>query len=556
MLQWQKPVSPDQVTCSVCLDMLKDPVTIPCGHNYCMNCIKNLWDRGDASGRYRCPQCRMEFNRRPLLNRNALLAELTEQLKESAVGSSLLQTYGGPDDVLCDFCIGSNRGAATKTCVTCMANYCEKHLQPHKKFQALKRHKLENPTGNLEQRVCLKHQKVLEIFCRTDQTCICLICGMTEHRAHDTVNPDVERAEKELQLESTKKDLKQKAQERMKDLEKLRMKVKRIKNSAKVEIKEYERIFTFLVQSIERLRLELIEVIRVYEKGEVGMDEYRIKQLQKEIEELNGKDTELEQLSKTDNHIDFLQKFPSKCVPCEDEVQPYIDVDKDFLPDDLRKDLDVLISSLKETSCWELVQLSQFTPSYILENVRSKSVKRSALLKYKFQLTLDLNTAHRSLHLSETNKKVTREWGMSYPDHPDRFERLPQVLCRETLTGSRSYWEVEWTGNCIEIGVTCKGIGRKGEGNECRFGCTKMSWSLCHSGSGWCVRHDNKETKIKAPEYERIGVFLDWPAGILSFYCVSETATLLHMFNAIFTESLCAGFSLSSRYNSASLTIL
>ncbi|XP_039621351.1 tripartite motif-containing protein 16-like isoform X2 [Polypterus senegalus] len=549
MAEAKYSISPNQLTCSVCLDTLNDPVTIPCGHNYCMNCIKSLWDREDATGLYRCPQCRMEFNRRPLLNRNALLAGLTGQLKVSTVGLSLPQAYGGPDDVLCDFCIGSNRGTATKTCVTCMINYCEMHLQPHMRVQALKRHQLEKPTGNLEQRICLKHQKMLEIFCRTDQTCICLMCALMEHRAHDT-----------LQLENTKKDLKQKTQERMRDLEKLKMKVERIKDSAKAEIQQYEESFTFVVRSIQRLRSQIIEVIKEHEQRQVGMDEYRIKQLQKEIEELKGKDTELEELSKTDNHIDFLQKFSSKYVAFRYGLLPSIDVENDFLPGNLRKDLDLLISSLKETSCWEFVKTktSGITPSYILENMMSKGVKRSALLKYKCQLTLDPNTAHRSLHLSETSKKVTLGSHMSYPDHPDRFEHLPQVLCRETLTGSRSYWEVEWTGNCIEIGVTCKGIGRKGKGNEGRLGCDKMSWSLCQSSSGWCVRHDNKETEIKAPNNNRIGVFLNWPAGTLALYSVSDTATLLHMFNAIFTEPLCPGFSLSSQYyiNSAHIIIL
>uniref|UniRef100_A0A8C4RRS5 B30.2/SPRY domain-containing protein n=1 Tax=Erpetoichthys calabaricus TaxID=27687 RepID=A0A8C4RRS5_ERPCA len=158
-------------------------------------------------------------------------------------------------------------------------------------------------------------------------------------------------------------------------------------------------------------------------------------------------------------------------------------------------------------------------------------------------LTLDHNTAHRRLELSEGSKKVTCEGTeMSFPNHPDRFDYWPQVLCSEALSGTRWYWEVEWTGDEAEIGVAYKGIGRKGESNECLLGGNSQSWCLNYCDSGYSVWHNNKLTQISAPCSHRIGVYLDWPAGSLSLYSVSDTMTLLHRINTSFAEPLYAGF--------------
>ncbi|XP_066517921.1 stonustoxin subunit beta-like [Hoplias malabaricus] len=170
----------------------------------------------------------------------------------------------------------------------------------------------------------------------------------------------------------------------------------------------------------------------------------------------------------------------------------------------------------------------------------------SGLRKYVCDLTLDPNTAHTRLFLSEKNRKVMcMNQQQSYPDHPERFDSWEQVLCRESLTG-RCYWEVEWSGS-VEVAVTCKGIPRKGEGNDCVFGCSGISWSLYCSSNSYCVLHNKKRTILPPPPYgsNRVGVFVDCSAGKLSFYSVStdtHTLTHLHTFHFTFTEPLYAGF--------------
>ncbi|XP_062293711.1 stonustoxin subunit alpha-like [Scomber scombrus] len=177
-------------------------------------------------------------------------------------------------------------------------------------------------------------------------------------------------------------------------------------------------------------------------------------------------------------------------------------------------------------------------------------------------LTLDTNTVNRNLKLSDNNRKVTdvRE-DQSYPDHPDRFDNLLQLLCSNGLTG-RCYWEVEWRGR-VNLSVSYRGIHRKGKDDDCEFGCNDQSWRLtCSDAQGYSVHHNKRETSISSSSSSsssssvsnRVAVYVDCPAGTLSFYRVSsDTLIHLHTFNTTFTEPLYAGFMFQSYGSSVSL---
>ncbi|XP_036376476.1 NLR family CARD domain-containing protein 3-like [Megalops cyprinoides] len=178
-----------------------------------------------------------------------------------------------------------------------------------------------------------------------------------------------------------------------------------------------------------------------------------------------------------------------------------------------------------------------------------ESRSKQRLLKYACQLTLDPSTAHRRLSLSEGNRKVTQEIKeQPYPDHPERFDHWAQVLCREGLSG-RCYWEAEWSGSWARIGVAYKGISREGRHIDILLGYNDKSWCLICRSDGYSVWHNKKKTPISTPPSTscRVGVYLDWPAGTLSFYSVSsDTLTLLHTFRTTFTEPLYPGFGVDS----------
>ncbi|XP_052364568.1 NACHT, LRR and PYD domains-containing protein 3-like isoform X17 [Oncorhynchus keta] len=181
---------------------------------------------------------------------------------------------------------------------------------------------------------------------------------------------------------------------------------------------------------------------------------------------------------------------------------------------------------------------------------------KPGIRKYVCDLTLDLNTVNRRLSLSEENRKVTcRREKQPYPDHPERFEDCEQVLCREGLTG-RCYWEVEWSGRRAVIGVTYKGISRRGGVKDCWLGYNDKSWSLFCSDNSYIACHNNNPTTIDVPSSSshRVGVYLDWPAGTLSFYrASSDTLTHLITFTSTFTEPLYPGFGVWGDGDSVSL---
>ncbi|XP_071401388.1 stonustoxin subunit beta-like [Centroberyx affinis] len=167
------------------------------------------------------------------------------------------------------------------------------------------------------------------------------------------------------------------------------------------------------------------------------------------------------------------------------------------------------------------------------------------MVECRGELTLDPNTAHRKIFLSEDNRKVTKvREEQPYPDHPERFDSWKQLLCRNGLTG-RCYWEVEWEG-VVHIGVTYKGISRRGEGADCKLGGNEKSWSLECSDESYSVQHNNRLTDIpsfSSSGSNRVAVYLDWPAGSLSFYRVSsDTLIHIHTFHSTFTEPLYPGF--------------
>ncbi|XP_017537497.2 proline-rich protein 36-like [Pygocentrus nattereri] len=304
-------LSVDQFSCPVCLELLKDPVAIQCGHSFCKVCINGCWDQEDLKGVYSCPQCRRPFAQRPVVGKNTMLAEVVEKLKMMELHPA---SPAGPGDVECDVCTG-RKLKALKSCLVCLASYCETHLQPHYQSPAFKRHKLVKASRCLQEQICSEHERLLEVYCRTDQQCICMLCTMDDHRGHDTVSAAAERAEKQRQMVESQKKYQQKTQEREKELQELKKTVKSHKSSAQAALEDTERIFTELICCIERKRSEISELIRAQEEAAVRGTEGVLERLEQEIAELRRRNTELDQLLLTVDHLHFLQSFQSLSAP-------------------------------------------------------------------------------------------------------------------------------------------------------------------------------------------------------------------------------------------------
>uniref|UniRef100_A0A669DJC3 Tripartite motif-containing protein 16-like n=1 Tax=Oreochromis niloticus TaxID=8128 RepID=A0A669DJC3_ORENI len=593
--------------CSVCLDLLKDPVTIPCGHSYCMDCIKSFWDEEEKKKIYSCPQCRQTFTPRPVLEKNTMLADLVEELKKTGLQAAPADhCYAGPEDVACDVCTG-RKMKAFKSCLFCLASYCEQHLQPHCDAAPLKKHKLVEPSKKLQENICSRHDEVMKMFCRTDQQSICYLCPVDEHKGHDTVSAAAERTERQRELEVSRQNIQQRIQDREKDVKLLQQEVEAINQSADQTVEHSEKIFTELIHLIQKRSSDVKQQIRSQQETEVSRQniqqriqdrEKDVKLLQQEVEainqsadqtvehsekiftelihliqkrssdvkqqirsqqetevsrvkeleekleqeitELKRKDAELKQLSHTEDHIQFLHNYPSLSALSESTDSSSINI----RPLSYFEDVTAAVSEVRDKlqdilrEEWTNISLTVTEVDVLLSDPPEPKT-RAGFLKYSCEITLDPNTANKQLLLSEGNRKVTLMYQQqSYSDHPDRFTVYKQVLSRESLTG-RCYWEVEWRGTGVYVAVAYKSISRAG--NDCRFGRNDKSWSLQCYNNSYTFWYNDIETRVSGPRSSRVGVYLDHRAGILSFYSVSETMTLLHRVQTTFTQPLYAG---------------
>ncbi|XP_068436832.1 tripartite motif-containing protein 16-like [Clinocottus analis] len=541
----QKGVQLDQETfsCSICLDLLKDPVTTPCGHSYCMNCIKSHWDEEDGKKLHSCPQCRQTFTPRPVLLKNTMLAVLVEELKKTGPQAAAADhCYAGPEDVACDVCTG-RRLKAIKSCLVCLASYCEKHLQRHYEAAPLKKHKLVDPSNQLQQNICSRHDEVMKMFCRTDQQCICYLCSVDEHKGHDTVSAAAERTERQRELEGSRLNIQQRIQDREKDVKLLHQQVEAVNLSADEAVKDSEKIFTELIRLLKNRSSDVKQQVRSRQKREVSRVKELQEKLEQEIAELKRKDAELKLLSHTEDHHQFLHNYPS--LPPLGEATDSTGIH--IRPLSSFEDVTAAVSEVRDQlqdvlkEKWTNVSLAVTEVDVLLSHSPADPTSRAGLLRYSRELTLDPNTVNTHLLLSEGNRKVTfmREQ-QSYSSHTDRFIYWPQVLSRESLTG-RCYWEVEWRGTGAFVAVSYKNISRTGNSDECVFGSNDKSWALNCTKESSTFRYNKVKAPVSGPPSSRVGVYLDHSAGILSFYSVSETMTLLHRVQTTFTQPLYAG---------------
>ncbi|XP_047242483.1 tripartite motif-containing protein 16-like [Girardinichthys multiradiatus] len=455
----QRGIQLEKVSCSICLDLLKDPVTIPCGHSYCRNGIKTHWDVEDKMRIPRCPQCRKTFIRKPVLEKNILLAELVEDLKKTGLQAAPADhCYAGPEDVACDVCTG-RKMKAVKSCLVCLTSYCENHLQPHYDVTGLKKHKLVEPSKELQQNICTP-------------------TSLIQKRSSD-VKQQI-RSQQETEVS------------RVKDLQ---------------------------------------------------------EKLEQKITELKKKDAELKQLSNTEDHNQFLHNYPSLSALSESTHSSSINI----RPLRYFEDVTAAVSELRDKlqdilrDTWTNISLRVTEGEVLLSEPKT----RPGFLKHSQEIALDPNTANRKLLLSEGNRKVTRvDEEQTRPDHPDRLTCWFQVLSRESLTGC-CYWEVQWRGREVDVVVSYKNISRAGRSDESLFGANNKCWVLYCNTDSYRFYHNNNLTPVSGPVSSRIGVYLDHRAGILSFYSVSETMTLLHRVQTTFTQPLHAGIGICNVYESS-----
>nr|XP_021330504.1 E3 ubiquitin/ISG15 ligase TRIM25-like [Danio rerio] len=534
----------DQFMCPVCLDLLKSPVTIPCGHSYCMSCITDCWNQEEQKRIYSCPLCKQSFTPRPALAKNVVFAEMVEKLQKSRLQTAApASVHTGSGDVECDACTG-NKQKAVKSCQECRNSYCPDHLQHHESLFRGRGHNLMEATGRLQEMICPQHNKVMEIYCRTDQRCICMLCLVDGHKHHDTVTIAVARTEKQRQFEEAQRNIQKQILEKKKDLKQMRDAMESHKHSAQMTVEDSERVFAELIRDIEKRRSEVTKMIREQVKAARSRAEEHVARLELELDNLRFKDSELKKIVETKDHINFLKSCPSVSVSGSSD-----NVTVSSCPsfNEVMKSISQLRNKLQQFFNEEMDNISKKVKT-VQVVVSREHATRKEFLQYSHPLTLDLNTVNYCIDLREGNTIMTvTNIRQPYPDHPHRFDAWTEALCREPVTG-RCYWEVEWAGTGrkgVDIGVMYRSMKRKGDGNDSAAGRNEKSWSLFCSPEYCSFWHNNRETVLPVSSVSsKIGVLVDPSAGVLCFYSVSDTLSLIHRVQTTFTQPLYAVFGL------------
>ncbi|XP_027892491.1 E3 ubiquitin-protein ligase TRIM47-like isoform X2 [Xiphophorus couchianus] len=506
----------DLLDCSICLQMLDEPVTTACGHSFCKKCINTFWDTGpNLKKKYTCPQCRTTFSPKPALQRNTVLANLLEEHKkkpsQSAAGGA--NDVALPGDVPCDCCTKRKR-KAEMYCLMCLASFCDTHLQPHFELPVLKKHKLIQASTRIKESICSRHDRLFEIYCRTDKQLVCPLC-VVQHKNHDIVEVTAEvKAKQDAAWESS--------------------------NNFEQRCTEHLRLYNHF---LEKKCLEMRGKVEEVEKAGVDWTNGHKAQLEHEVHKLREMDHNLCQLAQADDPIQFL-----KDIQAVGGLPVFSGSHEELVP--LKEFVSAKTNQLKSMCDIQNVQLfGHFMDNIMLRipgKLHIKPTSRKDLLTKFICPTLDPNTVHGCLYMANTKRELS--WGITgqaHPDHPDRFSHFYQSLCQDDLQENH-YWEVEWDGGVIEVAVSYKGIQRKGQGKDCCFGHNKLSWKIICSPSSCTFWHNSLHKGLIPPaQSRRVGVHLEYNEGKLSFYSVSRCGELmlLHRVQTTFSEPLYPGFS-------------
>ncbi|XP_053192365.1 E3 ubiquitin-protein ligase TRIM21-like [Scomber japonicus] len=511
--------SEDQFLCSICLDVFTDPVTTPCGHNFCKNCINDHWN---SDVQYLCPLCNKVFNTRPELLINTLLSEVVsrfrQEAQQKASSSSSEQQAAKPGEVPCDVCTGTKL-KALKSCLVCLTSYCETHLEPHLTASRLKRHQLINPVDNLEDRMCMKHDKPLELFCKTDQTCVCTLCSVLDHKTHEFVPLKEEYEGKKAELGKTEAEIQEMIQKRRLKIQEIKHSVDLSEEAADREKAEGVQVFTALKESVERSLNELIEMIEEKQRTTEKQAEDLIKELEQEISELKKRSSEVEKLSHSEDHLHLLQNFPSlKAAP---PTKDWTEVS--------------ICPSYERTVVRAVAQLEE-TLSKQMKKLIEAELKR--IQQYAVDVTLDPDTAHPKLILSDDVKQVNHGTVRKIvPNNPERFFPCVSVLGKQSLPSGRFYFEVQVKGKTDwDFGVARESINRKGTIEESP---EDGYWTISLRNGNEYKALDDPPVRLSLESCpQKVGVFVDYEEGLVSFYDVDAAALIYSFTGCSFTEKL------------------
>ncbi|OCT57091.1 hypothetical protein XELAEV_18004028mg [Xenopus laevis] len=501
----------DELSCSICLSIYTDPVSLPCGHNFCQVCIGTTWDTQEGSGAYSCPECRAEYQERPALYRNRTLGNIAERFLPT-------ETEPGETGIFCTYCVLSPVPAA-KSCLLCEASLCDTHLRGHSKSAE---HVLTQPTDSFMGRKCSVHHKVLEYYCCEESVCVsCCLAG--EHRGHRVELLSEASEKKKETLRKVVEKLRPEREETERGAQRLQERRREVAEKAAGETERVTALFRDIREQLEALEKRLLsDISSQKEKLSLTLTDL-MEQLEIKKDELSRKIRHIEELCNMADPLTVLQERESHGAADNEGGRERHDIKVPAVGD---LDVDLISETL-------LTGLAA-----IVTGVKGRIYGKEAT-----DLLLDINTAGNDVSVSGDRKSASySRTDQSHPQTPERFQVYAQALSSRSFPSGRHYWEVEVSKSGIwRVGVAYPSIERRG--GQSLIGNNNKSWCLWRLNNKYTVRHDSKDTELPhVPSCRRIRISLDYEAGRLSFYELSEPIRHLHTFTVTFTEPLHAAF--------------
>ncbi|XP_040212158.1 E3 ubiquitin-protein ligase TRIM21-like isoform X4 [Rana temporaria] len=499
----------DELSSSICLNLYTELEPLRCGHNFCGDCIVTVLDTQEGSGVYSCPECRDEYVERPSMKKKRKLCNTVDNFRSTQQKEK--------SEILCTYCVDS-MARAVKTCLHCETSMCDKHLTAHNKTGA---HVLVEPTSSFKKSQCFIHKELLKYYCFQDAVCLCVSCCLVgNHKGHNVQLLEEALKKKTEKLRNVLEKLTTKRESTGKKILNLQDQKRRTQEKADDEKKRVAVLFEDI-----RIQLEvqeqrvLSEISRQVEEVSLSINDL-IRQLEIQKDELSRKIGHFENLCNMTDPITVLQDQESVKGDQNFEKSSVCDLD------------DFLISLVMHGSITDLITNLQLKTIFNIQDATNLLLDEKTANQFVI-LSDDLGTASHS-----AIRKIR-------PKFPERFTLYNQVMSRKSFRHGRHYWEVE-VGDCgnWDVGVCYPSIRRAG--GVSGIGCNNKSWSFGITEKKYSCKHYSKLRELN-PEspVKRLGLYLDYEGGRLSFYQLSDPIRHLHTFTTTFTEPLHAAFYLS-----------
>ncbi|TDG99541.1 hypothetical protein EPR50_G00194760 [Perca flavescens] len=575
-------LSDEQFLCSICLDVFNNPSSTPCGHSFCMACISKYWDGCKV---FLCPLCKKTFQKRPELQINRTLREITNQFRPMTGGEGVrIEKRGGRGgrngDMPVNFMyelkkklpqhqlktalmlpdaqnktgklIPTSASTVTTSLASSLPNSspiaaltnCSGSPEPPPTFPHSSGRRRFTVTGAASSRslpICEIHHRGILIYCRTDRECICPECETLDHQDHDTVTLETEWMEtKKDQLSVSEQEIQEMIGERIRKIEEIRLSVTELELAVEQETVGSVCMLSELMSAIQHSQAELMEVMEMSRRAAEHQADSMIRELELEVEELRRRESALAQLAQSDDYMHCVKTFPNLSSPPPTKDWSDVSVNSDLGTGTIYRSLAALVESFQEEL--ETIAETGF-PDSVMELIPVRTQPRiRKIQEYAVDVTLDSNTAHPRLILSEDLKSVRcGDKHQMLADNPERFNRVVCVIGREAISSGRHYWEVEVGGKTDwDLGVARQLINRKG---KVEVTPSNGYWFLSLRDKKKYAFRTEPSTDVHLNlRPNTIGIFVDYEKGQVSFYNV-DAKIHIYTFNDTFSECIYPFFS-------------